>query len=143
MTTRSRGGVALLAATLMLALGATSVAAAPATITTFPLDARWSHEEPTGEVTWFDVEGDVRITTTADGRSSAIVHLHETQTVYLGDAVIAESRSVQMQHAVTIGEDLFLVHLGSRASWSYGGVADAQTYVLHIVRGEVVVEHRT
>lgn len=66
-----RGGAATLAVAANLALGVSTVAAGNgATIETFPLDDRWSHEEPTGEVFWFDVTGDVRIVTTADGRSS-------------------------------------------------------------------------
>ena len=141
MKTLTRGAVSSLAATALLALTVSTVAAAGATVETFPLDDRWSHEEPTGEITWFDVTGDVRIVTTADGRSSAIVTMRETQTVYLGDEVQMESRSVQMQHAITIGEDLFLLHLASRASWTNSDGGGSQTYVFQLVDGEVIVEH--
>ena len=138
-----RGAAAGLASALVLILGVSTVSASSgATVDSFALDSSWSHEEPTGEVTWFDVTGDVRVVTTADGRSSMTVHQHETQT-YLDGAVVMESRSVSMQHALTIGENEFLVHLASRAHWTFGDAEGSLTYVLHIVDGALVVEHRS
>jgi hypothetical protein len=140
MTIFKRGAGALVAAVFTLTLGVSSVAAAGATVETFPLDARWSHEEPDGHVFWFDVTGTVRIVTAADGRQSATVTMREEQTLYdpTGKLVmVAESASTQ--HSLTIGENEFQVHLNSRSSWTneYGG--GSLKSVLQIVDGVVLV----
>src|SRR5688500_2000124 len=119
MTAFRRGTSVLVAALLTLILGVSSVAAAGATVETFPLDGRWSHEEPDGHVYWFDVTGDVRIVTTADGRQSATVQMRETQTLYDPSGnLVMEATLASSQHSLTIGEDAFQVHLTSRANWT-------------------------
>jgi hypothetical protein len=136
------GGLATLAAAAILSLAVSTVAASDgATVESFPLDDRWSHEEPNGEVYWFDVTGDVRIVTMPDGRSSATVHVHETQTLLLGDDVLMESRSVSMQHAISFGDDLYLLHMTNRTRWTNTDGGGDYTVVLQIVDGRVVVDH--
>jgi hypothetical protein len=138
-----RGASLLAAALLTLTLGVTSVAAGGATIETFPLDGRWSHEEPDGHVTWFDVTGDVRLVTTADGRQSATVHMREIQTLYdPSGKLVMEAQLASSQHALTIGEDTLQVHLTSRGRWTneYGG--GSYHVVLQIVNGVVIVDHQ-
>jgi hypothetical protein len=138
-----RGAAAVLAALFTLILGVSSVAAAGgATIETFPLDGRWSHEEPDGHVYWFDVTGDVRIVTTADGRQSATVQMREVQTLYdPSGKLVMEAESASSQHALSIGEDTFQVHLSSRSRYTneYGG--GSTQIVLQIVNGVVIVDH--
>jgi hypothetical protein len=134
-----RGGAAIAALALTLGIAGTALAGS-ATVESFSLDDCWSHEEPDGSVTWFDVIGTVHIVTTADGRQSATVQVRETQTAYLGSELLWQASSVSHQHAMSIGEDLFLLHLGSRSQWS-GEIEGSQTYVLQIVNGEVIVEH--
>jgi hypothetical protein len=138
-----RGAAAVLAALFTLILGVSSVAAAGgATIETFPLDGRWSHEEPDGHVYWFDVTGDVRIVTTADGRQSATVQMREAQTLYdPSGKLVMEAESASSQHALSIGEDTFQVHLSSRSRYTneYGG--GSTQIVLQIVNGVVIVDH--
>ena len=143
MTPFKRGTTAVAAAMLTLILGVSSVAAAGATVQTFPLDDRWSHPEPDGSVYWFDVTGDVRIVTTADGRQSATVQMREVQTLYdPSGRLVMESESSSSQHALTIGEDTLQVHLTSRARWTneYGG--GSYHVVLQIVDGVVIVDHQ-
>ena len=143
MTLFKRGATAVAAAMLTLILGVSSVAAAGATVETFPLDGRWSHPEPDGSVYWFDVTGDVRIVTTADGRQSATVQMREVQTLYdpYGKLVM-EAEAASSQHALAIGEDTFQVHLTSRSRWTneYGG--GSYHVVLQIVDGVVIVDHQ-
>ncbi len=143
MNSFKRGAAAVLAAFFTLILGVSSVAAAGgATIETFPLDGRWSHEEPDGHVYWFDVTGDVRIVTTADGRQSATVQMREVQTLYdPTGTLVMESEAASSQHALSMGEDTFQVHLTSRASWTneYGG--GSYHVLLQIVNGVVIVDH--
>ena len=139
----NRGMTAVAAAALTLILGVSSVAAAGATVETFPLDGRWSHEEPDGHVYWFDVTGDVRIVTTADGRQSATVQMREVQTLYdPSGRLVMEATSASSQHALTIGEDAFQVHITSRSQWTneYGG--GSYHVVLQIVDGVVIVDHQ-
>jgi hypothetical protein len=143
MTAFRRGTSVLAAALLTLILGVSSVAAAGATIETIPLDGRWSHEEPDGSVYWFDVTGTVRIVTTADGRQSATVQMREEQTLYdPSGKLVMESEGASSQHALTIGEDAFQVHVTSRARWTneYGG--GSYHVVLQIVDGVVIVDHQ-
>ncbi len=138
-----RGARVLAGALLALILGVSSVAAAGATVETFPLDGRWSHPEPDGSVYWFDVTGDVRIVTTADGRQSATVQMRETQTLYDPSGnIVMEAEAASSQHALTIGEDAFQVHLTSRSRWTneYGG--GSYHVVLQIVDGVVIVDHQ-
>lgn len=138
-----RGASLIVAAVLTLVLGVSSVAAAGATVETFPLDGRWSHEEPDGHVYWFDVTGDVRIVTTADGRQSATVQMREVQTLYdPSGRLVMEARSASSQHSLGIGEDTFQVHLTSRSRWTneYGG--GSYRVVLQIVDGVVIVDHQ-
>ncbi len=142
MTAFNRGAAALVAALLILILGVTSVAAAGASIETIPLDGRWSHEEPDGSVYWFDVTGDVRIVTTADGRQSATVQMRETQTLFDPTGkLVMEAESATSQHALTVGENEFQVHLSSRSRYTneYGG--GSMKIVLQIVDGVVIVNH--
>ena len=134
-----RGGAALVAFLLTLGIAGTALAGS-ATVESVPLDNSWSEPEPDGSVITYDVIGTVHIVTTADGRQSATVQMRETQTAYLGSELLWVARSVSHQHAMSIGEDLFLLHLGSRSHWS-GEIEGSQTYVLHIVNGEVIVEH--
>jgi hypothetical protein len=143
MTAFKRGTTVLAAALLTLMLGVSSVAAAGATIETIPLDGRWSHAEPDGSVYWFDVTGNVRIVTTAEGRQSATVQMREVQTLYdPSGKLVMEAESASSQHALTIGEDAFQVHLTSRARWTneYGG--GSYHVVLQIVDGVVIVDHQ-
>ena len=135
-----RGTTALVAAMLTLALGVSSVAAASATVEAFPLDDRFSHEEPDGHVTWFHVTGTVRIVTTADGRQSATVNMREEQTLYdpTGKLVMAAS-SATMQHALTVGENAFLVHMNTRGRWTGEYGDGASKFVMQIVDGVVLV----
>ncbi len=138
----TRGAAISLAVAAILSFGVSTVAAGNrATFESFPLDDRWYHEEPTGEVFWFDVTGEVRIVTTADGRSSATVHYKETQTLTLDDKVLMQSRSVSTQHAMGVGEDTYVIHVTNRSRWTneYGG--GAITVVLQIVNGVVIVDH--
>jgi hypothetical protein len=138
-----RGASLLAAAILTLVLGVSSVAAAGATVETFPLDGRWSHEEPDGHVYWFDVTGDVRIVTTADGRQSATVHMREVQTLYdPSGKLVMEAKLASSQHSLTIGEDAFQVHLTSRASWTNESGGGSYHVVLQIVDGVVIVDHQ-
>ena len=138
-----RGTIALGAALLTLALGVSSVAAAGATVETFPLDGRWSHEEPDGHVYWFDVTGDVRIVTTADGRQSASVHMREVQTLYdPSGKLVMEAELASSQHALTIGEDAFQVHLTSRSRWTNEFGGGSYHVILQIVDGVVIVDHQ-
>lgn len=137
-----RGAIALVAALLTLVVGVSSVAAAGATIETFALDDRWSHEEPDGHVYWFDVTGDVRIVTTADGRQSATVQMREIQTLYdPSGTLVMEAKGASSQHSLAIGEDTFQVHLTARSRWTneYGG--GSSQIVLQIVDGVVIVDH--
>lgn len=143
MTAFTRGAIAFVAALLVIILGASSVAAGGASVETIPLDDRWSHEEPDGHVFWFDVTGDVRIVTTADGRQSATVQMRETQTLYdPSGRLVMEAESASSQHALTIGEDVFQVHLNSRSRYTneYGG--GSMKIVLQIVDGVVIVDHQ-
>ncbi len=143
MTRFKRGTTVVVAALLTLILGVSSVAAAGATVETFPLDGRWSHEEPDGHVYWFDVTGDVRIVTTADGRQSATVQMRETQTLYdPSGRLVMEAESSSSQHSLALCEDTFQVHLTSRSRWTneYGG--GSYHVVLQIVNGVVIVDHQ-
>ncbi|MGH2402814.1 MAG: hypothetical protein ACRDE6_08865, partial [Candidatus Limnocylindria bacterium] len=81
-----------------------------------------------------------RVVTAPNGRQSATIHARETQTAYGGGQLRWQSRSVSRMHVLAIGEDLFLVHLGSRGRWS-GEIEGSVTLVLHIVKGKVVVDH--
>jgi len=138
-----RGTIALAAALLTLVLGISSVAAAGATVETFPLDGRWSHEEPDGHVYWFDVTGDVRLVTTADGRQSATVHMRETQTLYdPSGKLVMEASLASSQHSLTIGENAFQVHLTSRSRWTNEFGGGSYHVLLQIVDGVVVVDHQ-
>ena len=135
-----RGTAVIAAALLTLILGVSSVAAGGATVETFPLDGRWSHEEPDGHVYWFDVTGTVRIVTTAEGRQSATVQMREEQTLYDPTGrLVMEAESSTSQHALTIGENEFQVHLTTRSRWTneYGG--GSLKSVLQIVDGVVLV----
>ena len=137
-----RGTSVLVAALLTLVLGVSSVAAGGATVEIFPLDARWSHEEPDGHVYWFDVTGDVRIVTTADGRQSATVQSRETQTLYDPTGrLVMEAKVASSQHALTLGEDTFQVHLTSRSRWTNDFGGGSAHIVLQIVNGVVIVDH--
>ena len=137
-----RGATVAAAALLTLVLGVSSVAAA-ATVETFPLDARWSHAEPDGHVYWFDVTGDVRIVTTADGRQSASVHTREVQTLYdPSGRLVMEAKIASSQHALTIGEDTFQVHLTTRSRWENEFGGGSLHIVLQIVDGVVIVDHQ-
>ena len=143
MTHFKRGASAVAAALLTLILGVSSVAAAGATVETFPLDGRWSHEEPDGHIFWFDVTGDVRIVTTADGRQSATVQMREVQTLYdPSGKLVMEAKVASSQHSLAIGEDTFQVHLSARSRWTneYGG--GSYHVVLQIVDGVVIVDHQ-
>src|SRR5688572_9639993 len=116
MNILKRRAAAIAAAAFVLTLGVWTVAAAGAIVDVMPLDDRWSHEEPDGSVTWFDVTGEVRIVTTADGRQSATVRMRETQTLYAPDGnLVMEAESSSSQHALTLGEHTFVVHLSSRS----------------------------
>ena len=138
-----RGTIALVAALLTLVLGVSSVAAAGATVETFPLDGRWSHEEPDGHVYWFDVTGDVRIVTTADGRQSASVQMREVQTLYdPSGKLVMEAKLASSQHSLTIGEDTFQVHLTSRSRWTNEFGGGSYHVILQIVDGVVIVDHQ-
>ena len=138
-----RGATAFAAAILTLVLGVSSVAATGATIETFPLDARWYHEEPDGHVYWFDVTGDVRIVTTADGRQSATVHYREVQTLYdPSGRLVMEAKVASSQHALTVGEDSFQVHLTTRSRWTNESGGGSYHVVLQIVDGVVIVDHQ-
>ena len=138
-----RGTIALGAALLTLVLGVSSVAAAGATVETFPLDGRWSHEEPDGHVYWFDVTGDVRIVTTADGRQSASVQMREVQTLYdPSGKLVMEAQLASSQHSLTIGEDAFQVHLTSRSRWTNEFGGGSYHVILQIVDGVVIVDHQ-
>jgi hypothetical protein len=138
-----RGTIVLAAALLTLVLGVSSIAAAGATVETFPLDDRWSHEEPDGHVTWFDVTGDVRIVTTADGRQSATVHMREVQTLYDPTGkIVMEAKLASSQHALNFGEDAFQVHVTSRASWTNESGGGSYHVILQIVDGVVIVDHQ-
>jgi hypothetical protein len=143
MTPLKRGSTAIVAALLTLILGASSVAAAGATIEVFPLDGRWSHEEPDGHVYWFDVTGDVRLVTTADGRQSATVQMRETQTLYDPTGkLVMEAKVASSQHALTIGENTLQVHLTSRSNWTNESGGGSYHVVLQIVNGVVIVDHQ-
>jgi len=143
MSLFKRGTTAVAAALLTLILGVSSVAAAGATIETFPLDGRWSHEEPDGHIYWFDVTGDVRIVTTADGRQSATVHMREVQTLYdPSGKLVMEAQLASSQHSLAIGEDTFQVHLTSRARWTNESGGGSYHVVLQIVDGVVIVDHQ-
>ena len=138
-----RGTAAVAGALLTFTLGVSSVAAGGATVETFPLDGRWSHEEPDGHVFWFDVTGDVRIVTTAEGRQSATVQMREVQTLYdPAGRLVMEATSSSSQHSLAIGEDTFQVHVTSRSEWTneYGG--GSYHVVLQIVDGVVIVDHQ-
>ena len=138
-----RGASVLVAALLTFILGISSVAAASATVETFPLDARWYHEEPDGHVYWFDVTGDVRIVTTAAGRQSATVQMREVQTLYdPSGALVMEAKVASSQHSLAIGEDTFQVHLTSRSRWTNESGGGSYHIVLQIVDGVVVVDHQ-
>jgi hypothetical protein len=138
-----RGTIALVAALLTLVVGVSSVAAAGATVETFPLDGRWSHEEPDGHVYWFDVTGDVRLVTTADGRQSATVQMRETQTLYDPTGkLVMEAQVASSQHALNIGEDAFQVHLTSRSRWTNESGGGSYHVILQIVHGVVIVDHQ-
>lgn len=138
-----RGASVLGAALLTLVLGVSSVAAAGATVETFPLDGRWSHEEPDGHVYWFDVTGDVRIVTTADGRQSATVQMREVQTLYdPSGKLVMEAKLASSQHSLAIGEDTFQVHLTSRSRWTNESGGGSMRLVLQIVDGVVIVDHQ-
>jgi hypothetical protein len=137
-----RAATALAAALLTLLFVVSSVGAAGATVETIPLDGRWSHEEPDGSVYWFDVTGQARIVTSPDGRQSATVQMREVQTLYDPTGkLVMEAESASMQHALTVGEDEFQVHLNSRSQWTneYGG--GSLRIVLQIVDGVVIVDH--
>lgn len=143
MTRSTRGASALVAALLTLVLGVSSVSAASATVETFPLDGRWSHEEPDGHVYWFDVTGDVRIVTTADGRQGATVQMRETQTLYDPTGrLVMEAKVASSQHSLAIGEDTFQVHLTSRSRWANESGGGSYHVVLQIVDGVVIVDHQ-
>jgi hypothetical protein len=138
-----RGASVFVAALFSLILGVSSVAASGATVETFPLDGRWSHEEPDGHVYWFDVTGDVRIVTTADGRQSATVVMRETQTLYDPTGkLVMEAKVASSQHALTIGENTLQVHLTSRGSWTNESGGGSYHVVLQIVDGVVIVDHQ-
>ena len=138
-----RGTIALVAALLTLVHGVSSVAAAGATDETFPLDGRWSHEEPDGHVYWFDVTGDVRIVTTADGRQSATVQMREVQTLYdPSGELVMEAKLASAQHSLTIGENAFQVHLTSRSRWTNEFGGGSYHVILQIVDGVVIVDHQ-
>jgi hypothetical protein len=143
MNAINRGATAFAAALFILILGVSSVTASSgATIETFSLDGRSSHEEPDGHVYWFDVTGEIRIVTTADGRQSATVQMREVQTLYDPTGkLVMESEAASSQHALSLGEDTFQVHLTSRASWTneYGG--GSYHVLLQIVNGVVIVDH--
>ena len=143
MTPLKRATPALAAAALTLIIGVSSVAGAGATVESFPLDSRSSHEEPDGHVYWFDVTGDVRIVTTADGRQSASVHMREVQTLYdPSGKLVMEAKLASSQHALTIAEDAFQVHLTSRAEWTNEFGGGSYHVVLQIVDGVVIVDHQ-
>lgn len=138
-----RGASLLVAAVVTLVLGVSSVAAAGAIVETFPLDGRWSHEEPDGHVYWFDVTGDVRIVTTADGRQSATVQMREVQTLYdPSGKLVMEARLASSQHSLAIGENTFQVHLTSRSRWTNEFGGGSYHVVLQIVDGVVIVDHQ-
>lgn len=138
-----RGTIALVAALLTLVLGVSSVAAGGATVETLPLDGRWSHEEPDGHVYWFDVSGDVRIVTTADGRQSATVQMREVQTLFdPSGKLVMEAKVASSQHSLTIGEDTFQVHLTSRSRWANEFGGGSYHVILQIVDGVVIVDHQ-
>ena len=138
-----RGTIALVAALLTLVLGVSSVAAGGATVETLPLDGRWSHEEPDGHVYWFDVTGDVRIVTTADGRQSASVQMREVQTLYdPSGKLVMEAKVASSQHSLTIGKDTFQVHLTSRSRWTNEFGGGSSHVILQIVGGVVIVDHQ-
>src|SRR5688500_9386968 len=137
MTPFKRGTTAVAAALFTLIIGVSSVVAAGATVETFPLDGRWSHEEPDGHVYWFDVTGDVRIVTTADGRQSATVQMRETQTLYDPTGkLVMEAELASSQHSLAIGEDNTVqVHLTSRSRWTNEFGGGSYHVVLQIVDG--------
>jgi hypothetical protein len=138
-----RGASLFAAVTLTLVLGVSSVAASGATVETFPLDGRWSHEEPDGHVYWFDVTGDVRIVTTADGRQSATVQMREVQTLYdPSGRLVMEAKVASSQHSLAIGEDTFQVHLTTRSRWTNESGGGSYHIVLQIVDGVVIVDHQ-
>lgn len=140
MTLFKRGTTALVAAILTLTLGVSSAAAAGATVETIPVDQRWFHPEPDGSVFWFDVTGTVRIVTTADGRQSATVNTREEQTLYdPAGKLVMVANSATTQHALTIGENEFQVHLNMRSRWTneYGG--GSSKFVMQIVDGVALV----
>ena len=142
MTALKRGASVLVAALLTLTIGVASVAAGGASVQTIPLDGRWSHEEPDGSVFWFDVTGQVRIVTTVDGLQSATVQMREEQTLYDPTGkLVMEAESASSQHALTVGENEFQVHVSSRSRYTneYGG--GSMKIVLQIVDGVVIVDH--
>jgi hypothetical protein len=142
MNTRTRRGVAAIAAAaLSLTIGVTSaLAGTGATVETFSLDNYHEHHEPNGDVFTFDTTGTVRIVTTPDGRQSATVQYDEVQTLISGGTVVMTAFSSGKQHALSLGEDQFQVHLSSRSEWSneFGEFSDK--YLLQIVNGVVVME---
>lgn len=136
-----RGAAVLAAVVLTLTLGvASAFAAGGATIETVTLDSSHSHEEPTGEVTYFDLTGAVRIVTTPDGRQSATIQYVDRQTTVLGDQVLIESVSSGKQTMLSKGDDIFVVHLTSRSSWTSGGEEFSSRFLIQIVNGVVVAE---
>lgn len=142
MTAFKRGASVFVAALLTLTIGVSSVAAGGASVQTIPLDGRWSHEEPDGSVFWFDVTGQVRIVTTVDGLQSATVQMREEQTLYDPTGkLVMEAESASSQHALTVGENEFQVHVSSRSRYTneYGG--GSMKIVLQIVDGVVIVDH--
>ena len=143
MSALTRGATAVVAALLTLVLGVSSVAAAGATLEVMPLDDRWSHEEPDGSVYWFDVTGEVRIVTSPDGRQSATVQMRQVQTLYdASGRLVMEAESSSSQHALSLGEDTFQVHVSSRSRWSSEYGDGSSRIVLQIVNGVAIVDHQ-
>jgi hypothetical protein len=77
------------------------------------------------------------------GRQSATAQMREEQTLYdPSRKLVMQAKGASSQHALTIGEDTFQVHLTSRARWTneYGG--GSYHVVLQIVDGVVIVDHQ-
>jgi hypothetical protein len=136
-----RGGAFLAAALLTLSIGATAThAAGGATVEVFDLTSYHEHEEPNGDVYTFDVTGTLRIVTTPDGRQSATAHYEQVQTLVSAGKVVMEAFTTNRQHALTLGEDQFQVHLMFRTDWTNESGEYSQRYLVQIVNGVVVME---
>jgi hypothetical protein len=140
-TTTRRGLATLVAAALSLTIGvSTAFAGTGATVEVYRLDDYHEHEEPNGDVYTFDVTGNLRVVTTTDGRQSATIHFDQVQTLISEGRVVMEAFTTNKQHALTLGEDQFQVHLTFHSEWTNEVGEFSQRYLLQIVNGVVVME---